>query len=62
MAPYRIALLTPEGAVHEERVIECADDDEAIERTGRLDHPHEIDVWQGERDVARFPSWPRQFG
>jgi hypothetical protein len=58
MAPYRIALLAGDGTVHDERVIECAYDDEVIDHVGRSDHPHEIDVWQGQRHVARFPPWP----
>jgi len=55
MAPYRIVLLSPDDAVHEERMIECAHDDEAIDHTGWLDHPHAIDLWQEDRHVARFP-------
>jgi hypothetical protein len=39
-------------------VIECAHDDAAIDHAGALDHPHEIEVWQGERRVTRFPPWP----
>jgi hypothetical protein len=57
VAPYRIVLLSPDDTAYEERMIECAHDDEAIDRTGRLDHPHAIDVWQQDRHVARFPPW-----
>ena len=57
MAPYRVNLLAPDGSVHEARVIVCAHDDEAIDRVGEIDHPHEIDIWQGDRHVARFPTW-----
>lgn len=60
MAPYRIVLLTPDEAVREERLIECAHDDEAIEYTGWIDHPHAIDLWQQDRHVVRFPPWPPQ--
>lgn len=59
MAPYRVSLLTEDGSPHEERVIDCEHDDEAIDRAGEIQHPHEIDVWQGNRHVARFPPWPR---
>ncbi len=55
MAPYRILLWSPDDATHEERMIECAHADEAIDRTGWLDHPHAIDLWQEDRHVARFP-------
>lgn len=58
MAPYRIVLLSPDETAREERIIECAHDDEAIDKAGWLDHPHAIDVWQQDRHVARFPpSW-----
>ncbi|HVN01900.1 MAG TPA: hypothetical protein VMT68_17000 [Caulobacteraceae bacterium] len=58
MAPYRIHLLGHDGSIAHERVVECQDDDEAIELTGKSDHPHEMLVWQAERLVARFPPWP----
>jgi hypothetical protein len=62
MAPYRVVLLTPEEALAEERLIECAHDDEAIDQAGRIDHPHAIDLWQHDRHVARFPPWPTPEG
>lgn len=55
MARYRIVLHDLDGAVAEERVVDCADDDEAIDHAGWIDHPHAIGVWEGERSVARFP-------
>jgi len=57
VAPYRIVLLAPNGDVKDERMIEAAHDDAAIDHTGWLDHPHAIDVWQDDRHVARFPPW-----
>lgn len=57
MEPYRIVLLSPGEAVHEERMIECAHDDDAIDFAGQLDHPHAIDIWQHDRHVARFSPW-----
>ncbi len=39
--------------------MDCAHDDEAIDRAGELEHPLEIDIWQQDRHVARFPAWPQ---
>lgn len=58
MAPYRIVKLSAEEAALEEHMIECAHDDDAIDQVGWIDHPHAIDLWQGDRHIARFPPWP----
>ena len=55
VAPYRIVLLKEFGEVHDEQVVDCAHDDEVIDRAGSIRHAHAIDVWQGERQVAHFP-------
>ncbi len=57
MSPYRIELLTADGALQDERVIDCRDDDEAVDRTGDIDHLHAMSLWQGGRHVAHFPPW-----
>ncbi|HXZ67814.1 MAG TPA: hypothetical protein VEH07_04420 [Alphaproteobacteria bacterium] len=57
MARYRVNLLAPDGSLQSQQTIDCAHDDEAIDRVGELDYPYEIDVWEGERHVARFPPW-----
>ena len=57
MARYRIELIAPDGSIHRRDAMDCAHDDDAIDRVGKLDYPHEIDVWEGERLVARFPPW-----
>ena len=70
MAPYRIVLLSPDETANEERTIECAHDDEAIDAAGWLDHPHAIEVWQqarrprrdypgGRRALTSTGRWPR---
>jgi hypothetical protein len=43
------------GATREVRRLLFASDDDAIDFAGRIDHPGEIAVWQGDRLVARFP-------
>ncbi|MGH1571251.1 hypothetical protein ACRAWG_11850 [Methylobacterium sp. P31] len=36
--------------------LDCDHDDAVIDHAGSLNHPHEIQVWEGKRLVARFPS------
>jgi hypothetical protein len=57
VAPYRIHLLGKDGSIAGEHVVECWDDDQAIDLAGKSDHPHEMLVWQDDRLVARFPPW-----
>lgn len=57
MAPYRITLLDREGSEVAEHRLEFNDDDAAIDHAGGIAHPHAIDLWQGDRHVARFPPW-----
>lgn len=59
MTPYRVTLLSADGSVQEERMAEFMDDDHALERVGRLPHPHKIQVHQGNRLVAEFPPLGR---
>ena len=61
MPAYKIKLLGDDGSLRREEEVECAHDDEAIDRTGEIDYPEAITVWQGDRLVARFPPW-RQTG
>jgi len=59
MAPYRIELHDETGAVRQVHTDLSHDDDAAIDHAGRFAHPHEINVWQEQRHVARFPPvWP----
>ena len=59
MAPYRIIFHDEDGEPVAESVAEHAHDDAAIDHAGSLGHPHEINVWQQERHVARFPPVAR---
>jgi hypothetical protein len=60
VSPYRIELLSETGELREVRTEMHPHDDAAIDRAGRIGHPHEINVWQGDRHVARFPPVPFQ--
>jgi hypothetical protein len=55
MPLYHIRLLGADGSLHEEHEIEREDDDAAIDFCDKLDHPHEIQIWDGGRLVGRFP-------
>jgi len=56
MAPYCIALHDEDGSTREVRSHLFACDDDAIDHAGKIGHPHEMKVWQGDRLVAHFPS------
>jgi hypothetical protein len=58
MVSYTIDLLRHDGSIQETRIALFEHDDAAIDHIGGIDHPHAIDVWQGERHVALFPAWP----
>ena len=58
MVSYTIDLLRHDGSIQETRIALFEHDDAAIDHVGGIDHPHAIDVSQGERHVARFPPWP----
>jgi hypothetical protein len=59
MAAYRIIFHDEDGEPIAESGAEHPDDDAAIDHAGRHTHPHEMEVWQGDRFVARLPPWPR---
>jgi hypothetical protein len=54
MTMYRITLLSPDESVERMLTAEYRDDDHALERAGKLPHPHRILVHQGERLVGDF--------
>ena len=54
---YRVLFFDGDGrkAGHE-RTIDCANDDDALERVAMLRHPHMLEIWEAERLVWRFES------
>jgi hypothetical protein len=56
MTLYQVLLMTAAGSLQEKRELDCDHDDAVIDYAGRIDHVHEIHVFEGERLVARFPS------
>lgn len=62
MKPYRVTLLSADGSVQEQHMADYQDDDQAIDKVGRLPHPYKMQVHQGERLVAEFQAlwrWAR---
>jgi len=62
MSPYTVSFLGPAREVLVEEVQWFEHDDDALDMIGRSNHPHEIEVRQGQRLVARFPPWPPKEG
>lgn len=56
MPRYLVRLLGPDGApIHEEH-LDFPSDDHAIDQVGHTDHPHGMEIWDGQRQVAAFPA------
>jgi hypothetical protein len=54
MQRYRVFFLDTHGEPLNHEEVECRNDDEAIDRVGRSDHPYGIELREGARVVARF--------
>jgi hypothetical protein len=56
MPTYRVYFVDPEGHIHRPpRVMECTSDQEAAEEAKQFIDGQDIEVWQGERVVAKYP-------
>jgi hypothetical protein len=57
MPHYRVYSTTPDGHVTvPAAVIECDDDQQAIEKTAQLRNGKTLELWEGARFVGRFPG------
>jgi len=57
MAHYRIYVTTIDGHITAPpTVIECTDDQEAIGKAAQLIDGTSVELWEGARFIARFPS------
>jgi hypothetical protein len=54
MPIYRVQLLEAGGQHLSSQLLDCRDDDDAIDRAGRTGHAGGIDVWSEGRLVGRF--------
>jgi hypothetical protein len=59
LAVYTVTLFNADGSVHRQHELQCESDDHVIDLVGESDHPHAIDIHQGERHVVRIPPWRR---
>ena len=60
-SPYRVTLLSADGAIQELRIVYYAHDDQATDQTGLINHPHKILLHQGDKLVGEFPSLTEVF-
>jgi len=60
MPLYRVLLLDAKGQSLSEQEIDCRNDDAAIDHTGWIEHALEMEVWDKDRLVARFPEQGRE--
>lgn len=54
MARYRIYIMANDDAVTKRVVIDCADDDAAIEAAKQYIHGRDVEVWQENRRILRL--------
>jgi hypothetical protein len=54
MQRYRVFFLDAQGRSLNQQDMDCRDDDDAIDRIGRSDHPFAMELRDGARVVARF--------
>jgi len=62
MASYRVYAVQFDGNFDGYETLSCSDDDEAIGEAQRLANNSAIEVWSGERFVARMECKPKQAG
>ena len=53
MSSYSFHALSPEGAVALSRTVPCTDDLDALAEGVHRSNTHAIEIWQGQRLVAR---------
>jgi hypothetical protein len=59
MSEYLVYLTTADGRVLGPAIVlECADDEEAIEKMGQSTNCKALELWQGNRLLLRLPHWP----
>jgi hypothetical protein len=58
MASYRIIFHNRDGKPVAESIVEKPDDAAAFDHASAHSHPHEMQIWQGDRLVARVRPRP----
>ncbi len=58
MPEYRVYVVGSDGHFFNAVPLECADDDEAMERAEQLVDGHDVELWQRDRKIATFKHKP----
>jgi hypothetical protein len=58
MLDYRAYLIGSDGHFYNAVPLKCTSDDEAIEKARQLVDGHDVELWQLDRKVAAFKSYP----
>ena len=59
MPEYRAYIIGSDGHFSDFRIIECVDDEEAIEQARQLVDGHDVQLWQRARKIATFQHKPK---
>jgi hypothetical protein len=59
MPEYRVYIIGSDGHFHSAVPLECAHDDEAMERAEQLVDGHDVELWQSHRKIAKFDHKPK---
>lgn len=54
MPEYRVHIIGSDGLFHSSTALDCADEDAAIERARHLVDGHDVELWRGDRKIAKF--------
>jgi hypothetical protein len=54
MAEYRVYSIGADGHIIRSTPLVCKDDAEAMEQARKIGHEHTLEIWSGERFVARI--------
>ena len=58
MLDYRAYLIGGDGHFYNAVPLKCTNDDEVIEKARQLVDGHDVELWQLDRKVAAFKSYP----
>jgi hypothetical protein len=58
MSHYRAYVIGRDGHFERAVILDCTDDDAAIESAKQLVDGHDVEIWQLDRLVTRLPSKP----
>lgn len=56
MSGYRVYLFGQDGHIAKGEIIECTNDEEAIQKAKQFVHGCDVELWQLSRFIASFPK------